>query len=202
MAVEFDADHTVFRSELCRSKRCGLGIAILITIIGTGRIAYAQEAGQQTAENISEVVAETAKQVSSQSIDEIIVYGEKPLHALRREVYRAEEDYFDLFSSLNEDDEYDVHCYYEVPSFTHIRRHVCRAQFVIDATSAESAPAFSQAVGAFNRPAVYEIRRKGEILRERMEMLIEKHPELALALTDYTNTKQILESEKERRYGQ
>jgi hypothetical protein len=175
-------------------------IVLLIAIIGTGRIAYAKEVEQQSPETINEVVAETVEQVSSESIDEIIVYGDKPLHSLRREVYRAEENFFDLFSSLNEDDDYDVRCYYEVPSFTHIRRHVCRAKFVIDATSAESAPALGK-VGAFSRPAVYEIRRKREILRERMEALIAERPELALALIDYTKTKQILESEKERRYG-
>ncbi len=142
------------------------------------------------------------EQGSSEAIEEITVYGDKPLHALRREVYRAEENFFDVFSSLNQDDEYDVRCYYEVPSFTHIRRHVCRAKFVVDATSAESAPAFSEGIGAFSRPAVYEIRRKKEKMRELMEALVVESPEMAQALTEYTNTKQILESERKRRYGQ
>ncbi len=117
---------------------------------------------------------------------------------MRREVYKAEENFFDLFSSLNQDDEYDVRCYYEVPSFTHIRRHVCRAKFVIDATSAESAPALGN-VGAFSRPAVYEIRRKKKIMRELMEALVAERPELLQALNDYTDKKQNLEAEKERR---
>ena len=179
-----------------------LGVVLLTAIFGIDRIAYAEQDDQQSSEAINEAVASTAEQVSQYSIDEIIAYGDRPLHALRREVYRAEEKFFDLFSSLNEDDEYDVHCFYEVPSFTHIRRHVCRANFVIDATAAESAAAFSEAVGAFNRPAVFEIRRKREILRERMETLVAEHPELALTLTEYTSSKQILDSEKERRYGQ
>jgi len=145
---------------------------------------------------------EESEPASAESMEEITVYGDKPLHTLRREVYTAEENFFDVFSSINQDDEYDVRCYYEVPSFTHIRRHVCRAKFVIDATSAESAPAFSEGVGAFSRPAAYEIRRKKEKMRELMEALVAKSPEMAQALTEYTNTKQILESEKKRRYGQ
>jgi hypothetical protein len=72
-------------------------------------------------------------------IEEIIVYGEKSLPNLRREVNRKEENFFAVFSSLNDDDEYDIRCFYEVPSFTHIRRHVCRANFVINATSAQAA---------------------------------------------------------------
>ena len=147
-------------------------------------------------------LAQEVEQESSEAIEEITVYGDRSLNALRRQVYKAEENFFDLFSSLNQDDEYDVRCYYEVPSFTHIRRHVCRAKFVVDATSAESAPAFSEGVGAFSRPAVYEIRRKKEKMRELMEALVVESPEMAQALTEYTNTKQILESEKKRRYGQ
>jgi hypothetical protein len=145
---------------------------------------------------------EEAEPDSSESIEEITVYGDKPMPTLRREVYKAEGNFFDLFSSLNDHDEFDVRCYYEVPSFTHIRRHVCRANFVIEATSAASAPAFFETPGAFARPAVYTIRRKKERMRELMEAMVAEHPELAQALTQYADTKQVLESEKTRRYGQ
>lgn len=178
-----------------------LGIALLLlhAFIGMSRSTYAEETEQQPPETIDEIISATVEQTSSESIDEIIVYGDRPLSALRQEVYRTEENFFDLFSSLNEDDDYDVRCFYEVPSFTHIRRHVCRARFVTDATSAESAPAFSEKVGNFSRPAAYEIRRKKERLRELMETLVAEHPELAQALNKYTDSRQILESEKEKR---
>ena len=178
-----------------------LGIVLLLlhATIGMSRIAYAEEIDQKSSEMIDEVISETVEQESSEPIEEIIVYGDKPLHALRREVYRAEEDFFAVFSSLNEDDQYDVRCFYEIPSFTHIRRHVCRANFVVDATSAESAPAFSEQVGAFSRPAALVIQRKKERMREIMEALVAEHPELLQALSEYTDKKQVLESEKERR---
>jgi hypothetical protein len=170
--------------------------------VGMSRIAYAQEGEEGSPETLDEVVSGVVDHESTESIEEIIVYGDKPMPTLRREVYKAEGNFFDLFSSLNDHDEFDVRCYYEVPSFTHIRRHVCRANFVVEATSAESAPAFSEAIGAFSRPAVFEIRRKKERMRELMEALVAEHPELAQALTQYADTKKILESEKTRRYGQ
>jgi hypothetical protein len=185
--------------SVMRFVTLGIVLLLLHAFIGMSRIAYAQETERQPPETIDDIISETVEPESSESIDEIVVYGDRPLPALRREVYRAEENFFDLFSSLNDDDDYDVRCYYEVPSFTHIRRHVCRANFVIDATSAESAPAFSENVGAFSRPAAYEIRRKKERLRELMETLVAEHPELAQALNKYTDSRQILKSEKEKR---
>lgn len=176
----------------------GILSLLVHAIVGMSRIAYADEINQKSSETIGEIVSQTAPSETSEPIEEITVYGDKPVHALRREVYRAEENFFDVFSSINEDDDYDVRCFYEVPSFTHIRRHVCRAKFVIDATSRESA-AFLGQVGAMSQPATFEIERKKERLRELMETMIAEHPELLQALIEYTDRKQILEAQKERK---
>lgn len=192
----------MFLQRNCKVRRIdarGITLLLLLAVLGMSRIAYAQEDQQKSQQAIDELISATVEQESPEAIEEIIVYGDKPLHALRRELYRAETNFFDVFSSLNQDDEYDVRCFYEVPSFTHIRRHVRRAKFVIDATSAESALAFSEQVGAFNRPASLVIERKKKRLREMMEALVAERPELLQALGEYTNAKQILESEKERR---
>ena len=185
--------------KVSRIFTAGIVLLILHATIDMDQIALAEEVEQKLSERIDEIISETVEQESSESIEEIIVYGNKPLHALRREVYKAEENFFAVFSALNEDDEYDIRCFYEVPSFTHIRRHVCRANFVIDATSAESAPAFSEGIGAFSRPAAFEIRRKKKRLRELMEALVAERPELLETLSEYTDAKQTLESAKKRR---
>ena len=177
----------------------GILSLLMHAIFGMSRIAYSDEVSQKPSETIDEIVSQTAAPETSEPIEEIVIYGDKPLHALRREVYRAEENFFEKFSSINEDDDYDVRCFYEVPSFTHIRRHVCRANFVIEATSKESAAAFSEQVGAFSRPAAFEIDRKRERLRELMEAMIAENPELLQALIEYTDRKQTLEAGKERR---
>jgi len=177
----------------------GMALLLLHATIGVSRIAYADEVEQKSLEAIDELISETVEQESSESIEEIVVYGDKPLSTLRREVYKAEENFFDLFSSLNQDDEYDVRCYYEVPSFTHIRRHVCRANFVIDATSAQAEEWRTAGPRRPIAPAAWKIQSKKKIMRELMEALIAERPELLQALNDYTDKKQNLEAEKERR---
>ena len=186
-------------SEIKRFASLGSALLLVYATISTSSSAHAQEVDKRPPEAIDEVVSDMDGQPTPEEVEEIIVYGNKPLHALRREVYRAEQNFFDVFNSLNEDDEYDVRCFYEIPSFTHIRRHVCRARFVSDATSAESAPWFSEQVGAINRPASIVIQRKKKRLREIIEALVAEHPELLQALSEYTDKKQILETEKERR---
>ena len=181
-----------------RFTTLGFVLLLLYATIGMSRITYADEDEQQSLANMDEIVSETVEQESPETIEEIVVYGDKPLHALRREVYRVEESFFELYSSLNQDDDFDVRCYYEVPSFTHIRRHVCRAKFVVDATSAEAGRLLGKAVGPAV-PAEVAIEAKKERFREVIETLVAEHPELLQALGEYTNARQVLESEKERR---
>ena len=142
---------------------------------------------------------EEAEPESSESIEEITVYGDKSLHDLRLEVYMAEENFFEVFNSVNEDDEFDVRCFHEVPSFTHIRRHVCRAYFVTNATSG-GAIVFMGADPQYPVvPAGTIIMQKKRRMQEIMETLVAERPELLQALSEYTDKKQTLESEKKRR---
>jgi len=142
---------------------------------------------------------EESEPVSSESIEEIIVYGEKSVNELRRDVYKAEENFFDLFSSLNQDFEYDVNCYYEVPTGTHLRRHVCRANFVVEATSVQYVELRTRGPRYPTLPPELVIAKKKKLLRQKMEALVAEHPELLRALTEYTNKRMTLESEREKR---
>lgn len=140
-----------------------------------------------------------AEEKSAEPIEEIIVYGEKSLGNLRRELYKTEENFFAVFSSLNDDEEFDILCFYEVPSFTHIRKHVCRANFVKDATAADYA---GWRRGQPVVPAGTVIMQKKRRLGKKMEILAAEHPELLEALNEYTSAKEILESEKTKCAGQ
>ena len=142
---------------------------------------------------------EEAEPDSSEVIDEIIVYGEQSISELRREVYKAEENFFDVFNSLNEDFEYDVNCYNEVPTGTHIRRHVCKANFVVEATSVQYVEIRTRGPRYPVIPPELVIAKKRKILRRKMEALIAAHPELLQALAEYTSTKATLKSERAAR---
>lgn len=151
-------------------------------------------AGMSQTANIEE-----SDPASSESIEEIVVYGEKSVSDLRRDVYKAEENFFDLFNSLNQDFEYDVNCYYEVPTGTHLRRHVCKANFVVEATSVQYVELRTRGPRYPTLPPDLVIAKKKKLLRQKMEALVAEHPELLQALTEYTNTRTKLESEREKR---
>jgi hypothetical protein len=172
---------------------------LLQATIGMSRVVRADETEQKSPDSIDDTVSETAETESSESIEEIIVYGEKSVGDLRREVYKAEENFFDLFNSLNEDFEYDVNCYYEVPTGTHLRRHVCKANFVVEATSAQYVEIRTRGPRYPTVPPELVIAKKKKILRQKMEALVAEHPELLQALTEYTNKRATLESEREKR---
>jgi hypothetical protein len=142
---------------------------------------------------------EESEPASAESIEEIIVYGEKSVGELRRDVYRSEENFFDLFNSLNQDFEYDVNCYYEVPTGTHLRHHVCRANFVVEATSVQYVELRTRGPRYPTLPPELVIAKKKKLLRQKMETLVAEHPGLLQALNEYTNKRTTLESEREKR---
>jgi hypothetical protein len=161
-------------------------------------IANADELEQTSPTTLEASLAEATEASTSDEIEEIIVYGDQSMTQLRRKVYKAEENFFTLFSSFNEIEEYDVRCYYEVPSFTHIRRHVCRANFIIDAGSAAAQTWKTAGPSRIVVPAEWAIERKKKRLQEMMEEMVAEHPELLDALTDYTDVKQTLKSAQDR----
>jgi hypothetical protein len=144
-------------------------------------------------------LAQEAAQAPIETVDEIIVYGDKSLSTLRKMVFRAEENFFALFSAFNDDDEYDIRCFYEAPTGTRIRQHVCRAYFVTNATSAE---ANNIRTGGARYPvadarAVILVKKRR--LREKMEALVTEYPELLQALGEYTDAKEVLKSARQSR---
>ena len=177
----------------------GIMLLLLLATINMGQTVLAEEVEQRPPITIEEIASEASEQESSESIEEIVVYGDKPLGALRRDVYKSEENFFDLFNSLNQDFEYDVNCYYEVPSFTHIRHHVCRANFVVEATSVQYVEIRTRGPRYPTVPPELVIAKKKKILRQKMEALVAEHPELLQALTEYTSKRTTLESARDKR---
>ena len=178
-----------------------LGILPLLAqaTIGMSRGAWADEIEQKSTDSIDEILSETVEAESSESIEEIVVYGEKSISALRREVYKAEENFFDLFNSLNQDFEYDVNCYYEAPTGTRIRHHVCRANFVVEATSVQYVEIRTRGPRYPVVPPELVIAKKKKIYRQKLEALVAEHPGLLQALTDYAGKRAAFESEREKR---
>lgn len=131
-----------------------------------------------------------------EEIEEIVVLGEKSLPILRQAVYRAEEDFFRLFSELNENDEFDTNCFRERPTYSLIPRHVCRANFV---TQAETDEAVAWFLGRAEVPAHTAIAVKRKRMLEEMERTVSERPELYEALVKYVEANEAYQDERKKR---
>jgi hypothetical protein len=161
-------------------------LLLALTPLGMCRIAAAQQVEPEPAE----------------TIEEIVVYGHKSLVRLHRDLYKAEDAVFDLFNSLNSDDEFDIHCYKEAPTGSHIKKRVCKTNYLRDLIGEATRESLSSArygIGESYIHPVQEIKRKDELLRKEMEALMVERPELANAISKASDAKQVYDSERQKR---
>ncbi len=59
---------------------------------------------------------------TSESIDEITVLGVRDLGALRAEITRAEDEVYDVYNDLNDNDDYDIICKLRAPIGSQIKQ--------------------------------------------------------------------------------
>lgn len=66
---------------------------------------------------------------SSESVEEIVVYGEKNLVRLRVDYEHATESFWDTFNELNIDDQFDVECEHVTHLDSYRRYYECKPRF-------------------------------------------------------------------------
>lgn len=169
--------------------RKGADLLVLVAVFMNPLLAPAQENLQP--EQIDSI---------DEAIEEIIVFGERSMPQLKEEMFRAQENFFTVFSALNNDEEFDVRCFYETPTGTRIKRHVCRANFVTNANSAYAKHFRTRGPRyPVEDPEAVVMRKSREFERKMLE-LIANHPELQEALDGYTKTRLTYETERQRRF--
>ena len=109
----------------CTRLRARFLFLVLLTALTLGRVA-AQSEPTPPADRADE---------RAEQIEEITVLGQRSLRALRLEVQAARERVYDLFNSLNSNDEFDITCQNVPMTGTRIPQRVCRPQFAGNATS-------------------------------------------------------------------
>ena len=134
---------------------------------------------------------------NDETIDETVVVGQKSLAELRRDVYEAEEDFYSVYNKLNDDKEYDVHCFYEKPTGTHLKNHVCRARFVTKAFSSNTARNRNDLSRVANQNANPALAEKTAKFQVKLETLIDTNPELQAALVQYNTLRGQFMAERE-----
>ena len=137
-----------------------------------------------------------------EEIEEIRVYGHKSLLSLRLEVYEAEDAYFDLFNSLNSNDDYDIHCYREAQTGSRLKRRVCKTNYLVrleaEATAEWVRASQAGASQSYLDPRA-RVRRLDAKVQEEMNTLAAERPEFVERLNEYSNKKQLYENERRRR---
>lgn len=121
--------------------------------------------------------------------EEIVVVGKKSLADLRKEVFQSEEDFYALYNKLNDNSEYDVRCYYETPTGTRIKNHVCRARFVSDAYEVHARRSRGDLSRVANQDVEAAIADKSARFQQKLETLIAANPDLEAALTRYNEAR-------------
>ncbi len=117
---------------------------------------------------------------TAQPIEEIEVVGQR-LDGLRLEIENTRLNIYDIFNRLNDDDEFDMHCYLRKTTGSLIKEHICVMEFVEDALEeAANASYMGVAVPLANG----RVRAGNRAMRDRMVELANANPELQSAILD------------------
>ncbi len=135
---------------------------------------------------------------TSETIDEITVLGIRDLGALRAEITRAEDEVYELYNDLNEDDDYDIICRKHAPIGSQIKQRVCLAKLYRDAL-AEATTDEDQAMIAFGH--MPNSKKHNARLRDNMSKLANKNPELVEALRKRYDLQQKFDQERQKTFG-
>jgi hypothetical protein len=130
--------------------------------------------------------------------EEVVVVGNKSISTLRKEVYEAEADFYALYNTLNDDPDFDVKCYYETATGTHVKNHVCRANFISASYAKHAARNGNDLsrVAAQTDPALAE---KTAIFEERLTNLVNTNAELQAAFLSYNEARSSFFTAREAR---
>ena len=139
-------------------------------------------------------------------VDEVVVTRQR-LSSMRREIERAQEDFYKLFNANTSDHQLDMHCHVETPTGSRVSRRVCRPQFVDNATARGASdlmsymyshceggpPDFACPVasvplemGAMAAQEPFgKLRYMAQRLNDEMLRLIRENPDVAKAFANY-----------------
>jgi len=132
-------------------------------------------------------------------IEEIIVYGEKSMTQLRLELHRAEENFFDVFNSLNSKKEFDVRCDYIVPIETRRREHVCTPIFAMKLHEQAAQDMVATNMQYSTTPLGALLKKKEKLMWQEMAMLVAEKPEMRAAYARLMKANRGMDAERQRR---
>lgn len=134
-----------------------------------------------------------------ESVEEIVVYGEKNLVHMRVEYEHATESFWDVFNSLTIDEQFEVDCEHVVYLGSYRRYHQCKPRF--QERLEQRATQDMILSGNF-----YDYRIEGRLLKEKMALmeqevtrLLSENPEIQARAENLQQAMGAYESERESR---
>jgi len=150
-----------------------------------------------TALAFGSVAADEADE-TDEVVDEITVMGVRDLGALRTELMRAEDEVYDLYNEINEDDDYDIVCKRVALIGSQIKRRVCQARIYRDALSEATE---DDEGGILYVGSIVNEQKHGKILREKMRDAANKNPQLIVALKNRYALEQKFNQERDKKFS-
>lgn len=126
---------------------------------------------------------------AEQPIEETVVVGKQSMAEMRRQVWQYEEDFYSIYNKLNDDNEFDVRCFYETPTGTRIKNHVCRAKFITNAYSDNVGRKRISANRTSRQDDNPQVAAKTLQFQEKLETLVATDPELQAAFVRYSTAR-------------
>jgi len=126
------------------------------------------------------------------AIDDIVVTGQKPIGDLRRDLWKAEDEFYSLYNELNEDNDYDVRCRWESPTGVRKKYQVCRPVFFSEARNRREN--LNRPIDPATDPALAE---RLDTLQQKIETLVASNADLQVAMVNYNNARSRLVAQLE-----
>jgi hypothetical protein len=155
----------------------------------------AQEAGPTAAEPSAEEGYVLAEVVPDEAVEEITVYGEKTVPVIKAQIMRADRKLYGLWNEMNDEREFDVYCRLEGVYASRRKERICLPAFEHGVLE-ESWNDLSTWTGA-GRPEA-EIRKKREIMRNKMIEFAQQNPDLHSAIIERATLQRDLDAAESR----
>ncbi len=125
--------------------------------------------------------------------EDIVVAKQKSSRDLRRDLWRAEKDFYAIYNKLNDDGIYDVVCRKQAPTGSMIKTQVCRPKF-LDRAIKEGKVGKGTKLDSNS-----ELQGKIATFRENLATLVAEDPDLKAAAATLNTAHARVTADKERR---
>jgi hypothetical protein len=164
---------------------------------------FAQEPDSDVADtNVSaDYKSDVENDVDDDAIDEITVMGARSLLSLRHELTLAEDNFFDKYNMLNEDDRYDIICKDEVHVGSRIPVRECISRVIRESRIEATQNSISLGSGPVGgTPWGREEAKHSRALQENLRTLAMQDKGLQDALMEYDALRRKYEEEHAEKF--